>query len=952
MRLRQPMLLVGQLLSAVALVGVIWLVDAAIKYSASGFGGQGEDRSPPARPVGPVPLCTSSPFLKVDAYLWDNPQTVLAAVHFRRRPQAPQPGIADDATAGPWALSFVVQSNASAVFFKGRFQDPNTYIAIPLQVAIESQVARLATGDPSLPWSVSIANFPHPSLATTSAVGRFAPTFLLAAVIINFIILLTNMVAERETGTRSALAAMGLRDSAHWVSWVVPEVLLTAAHSGVLLGSAVAMRIPLATRNSTALLFLLLWGSELAMGGVALVFSALLRRSASAVPAGFAAYIVSWALQLVVQFGFPYTPDAPAAWVGVFSALPPCLLTKGLQDMANAALGNGPGISWTHRTDYCRAELPPPAVRATLPYWQTDCVMPLSKILWLLIVQAAGYTALAAYLDGVLPREEGVGVQPPWAPLLALLPDRARLWSGERARQAGKTAAPRQPSVTVPASAVADVRPAADSAFAGDPLSLQASECAPGRGAPPIGAALAVLDANAAAEVAGAAAGPWSKLGAIGDKADNDGTADWRAGVVLFGLRPNGAGKTTTIKCLVGALKPSGGDALVCGHSVADAAGLEAARALTGICPQFDVLWGWLSGREHLALAADVKGLPWAARRAEVDRMLQQVRLDSAADRPAGSYSGGMRRRLSVAAALLGDPRVVSHVWELVSRVKQGRCMVLTTHSMEEAEVLGDRIAILAAGRLRCLGHSLALKRRYGGGYRVSVGLRALQAQAYGRSAGAGQGVAAHGLADDAGDRGAATDGTRLGGRSAAQSAEAAGGHEDEEYLDAAEYMSARSFAASSSGGGSPAFGAARGRPRAEPAGEPSGDGCRAFGSRERTDRNSSNSSEGKDGRDRDGGGGDGPEAPWADAEAVISALEELVEECLAASLGAAGAAYACVAKRGRSHVHFQVPRHCELQLPHLFERLEARGSALGVLDVQVKLSSLEDVYLEVIRQR
>ncbi|GIL52644.1 hypothetical protein Vafri_8454, partial [Volvox africanus] len=185
------------------------------------FGGRQEELSSPPRSVGPVPLCTSSPHLQhgvpcytfiytpagdpwveelvagvmvanqppippqqtrgfanmseVDTYLWEHPQTVLAAVHFRQRPQ-PQ---TTQGSPAPRALSFIVQSNATAAFFKGRFQDPNTYIAIPLQVAVEAQMARLATADPSLQWSVSLADFPHPSLTTTSAVGRFAPTFLL-----------------------------------------------------------------------------------------------------------------------------------------------------------------------------------------------------------------------------------------------------------------------------------------------------------------------------------------------------------------------------------------------------------------------------------------------------------------------------------------------------------------------------------------------------------------------------------------------------------------------------------------------------------------------------------------------------------------------------------------------------------------------------------------------------
>ncbi|KAG2453930.1 hypothetical protein HYH02_002133 [Chlamydomonas schloesseri] len=201
MRLRQPGLLLGQLLTGVAMVGVVWLVDAAIRYSDAGFGGRGEERSPGAVPLGPVPLCTSSPFLKfgapcytfvyspagdpwvealvtgvmshnsppipaaqvagfanaseVDAYLWGHPQTVLAALHFRRRPGMPPappppphggnsstplpppgpppPEPDEDPLQHPRELSLVVQTNASGVFFKGKFQDPNSYVALPLQ---------------------------------------------------------------------------------------------------------------------------------------------------------------------------------------------------------------------------------------------------------------------------------------------------------------------------------------------------------------------------------------------------------------------------------------------------------------------------------------------------------------------------------------------------------------------------------------------------------------------------------------------------------------------------------------------------------------------------------------------------------------------------------------------------------------------------------------------------
>eukprot|EP00192_Tetraselmis_astigmatica_P020949 CAMPEP_0117674012 /NCGR_PEP_ID=MMETSP0804-20121206/14798_1 /TAXON_ID=1074897 /ORGANISM="Tetraselmis astigmatica, Strain CCMP880" /LENGTH=279 /DNA_ID=CAMNT_0005482827 /DNA_START=381 /DNA_END=1220 /DNA_ORIENTATION=- len=118
--------------------------------------------------------------------------------------------------------------------------------------------------------------------------------------------------------------------------------------------------------------------------------------------------------------------------------------------------------------------------------------------------------------------------------------------------------------------------------------------------------------------------------------------------------------------------------------------------------------------------------------------LLHSVRLTDSASIRAGSYSGGMKRRLSVAIALLGDPKVVyldepttgmdpisrRHVWDIIEQAKKGRAIILTTHSMEEADILGDRIAIMARGSLRCIGSSLRLKNKFGAGYCISVNVQ------------------------------------------------------------------------------------------------------------------------------------------------------------------------------------------------------------------------------------
>lgn len=119
-----------------------------------------------------------------------------------------------------------------------------------------------------------------------------------------------------------------------------------------------------------------------------------------------------------------------------------------------------------------------------------------------------------------------------------------------------------------------------------------------------------------------------------------------------------------------------------------------------------------------------VQGIPVEELQGEVERRISQVALEDAADLVSGAYSGGMKRRLSVAVALMGDPEVVyldepttgmdpvsrRHVWDIIEEAKKGRAVILTTHSMEEADILGDRIGIMARGRLRCLGSSIRLK--------------------------------------------------------------------------------------------------------------------------------------------------------------------------------------------------------------------------------------------------
>ena len=156
-------------------------------------------------------------------------------------------------------------------------------------------------------------------------------------------------------------------------------------------------------------------------------------------------------------------------------------------------------------------------------------------------------------------------------------------------------------------------------------------------------------------------------------------------------------------------------------------------RRLLGICPQHDILYEELSAIEHLQLYGALKGVHKTA--SDLEALVAAVKLTKVCHKRAGSYSGGMKRRLSCAVAFVGEPQVVmldepttgmdpmhrNFVWDYLRLAKASRVLLLTTHSMEEADALGDRIGIMSEGQLAALGSPVHLKRRFGNGYRMQL---------------------------------------------------------------------------------------------------------------------------------------------------------------------------------------------------------------------------------------
>ncbi|KAF1779910.1 P-loop containing nucleoside triphosphate hydrolase [Phytophthora cactorum] len=206
----------------------------------------------------------------------------------------------------------------------------------------------------------------------------------------------------------------------------------------------------------------------------------------------------------------------------------------------------------------------------------------------------------------------------------------------------------------------------------------------------------------------------------------------------------NGAGKTTTMKMLTGDIVPTSGNATLSGYDILTQQ-VEVRRQI-GYCPQFDALIDLLTVREHLELFAKIKGVPSSDLDFVVREKMEQLNLTAFEDKLAGSLSGGNKRKLSVAIAMIGSPKILfldepstgmdpvsrRFMWDVISEIStynKESTVVLTTHSMEECEALCTRVGIMVGGELKCLGSVQHLKNRFGDGLMFDAKLQAPTAE-------------------------------------------------------------------------------------------------------------------------------------------------------------------------------------------------------------------------------
>ena len=206
----------------------------------------------------------------------------------------------------------------------------------------------------------------------------------------------------------------------------------------------------------------------------------------------------------------------------------------------------------------------------------------------------------------------------------------------------------------------------------------------------------------------------------------NDLNLKVREGSLFAFLGVNGAGKTTTIRMLTGLTRPNAGDALVMGHRITE--NLQDVKNLVNLSPQETSIAPNLTVRENLEFIAGIYGFDKAKTKEKTAQMLEQFSMEEVENSKAKTLSGGWQRKLSIAMALITEPKVLfldeptlgldvlarRELWREIEALKGKITIVLTTHYMEEAEALSDEIAIMAKGDLKAIGTLEELKKQTG----------------------------------------------------------------------------------------------------------------------------------------------------------------------------------------------------------------------------------------------
>lgn len=525
---------------------------------------------------------------------------------------------------------------------------------------------------PQVMFGSTVSPFPSQSFISSPFYESISNVFALLFILSYLYAIsriLTVLIQEKESRSKEYMKILGVNEPAIFASWYLTYIIIYFIASVL---QSIGGKIGIFANSDIVLLFFFFFFFSLSVLAFGYLISSLFSRARTGSFTGivlfFLMYFISSAL----------TPSTNLGSKSAACLLSPVALALGVDQLAKAE-STGIGINFGNANELVDN------------FTFNTCI-------GFLILDLLLYTILGLYFDRVLPKEFGTTEK--W-----YFPISRAYWRGLRGKQ------------KIMAAAELDARgvPTVSNDHV-EPVSADLSNQEQN------GDALVIKDIKKEFAVPGG-----TKVAVKGM------SLSMYKGQITCLLGHNGAGKTTLISMLTGMLAPSGGDASFGGLSLKN--DLGSIRQSLGLCFQHDVLYSLLTVEEHLMFYARIKGYHGSELKEIISSKIKEVGLTEKRQVLSASLSGGMKRKLSVAISLLGDSSLVfldeptsgmdpysrRSTWETLLNNRQNRVIVLTTHFMDEADILGDRIAIMAEGELRCCGSSLFLKNRYGAGYNFTL---------------------------------------------------------------------------------------------------------------------------------------------------------------------------------------------------------------------------------------
>uniref|UniRef100_A0A8C0BET1 ATP binding cassette subfamily A member 3 n=1 Tax=Buteo japonicus TaxID=224669 RepID=A0A8C0BET1_9AVES len=523
--------------------------------------------------------------------------------------------------------------------------------------------------------TVVVQRFPYPAYVNDLfllAIQNQLPLLLMLSFTYTSLNIVRAVVHEKEKKLKEYMHMMGLSNWLHWSAWFLMFflfLLVSVFFVTVLFCVKVSEQGAVLTNSDPTLVFTFLAIFSISSISFNFMVSTFFSRANVAAAAGGFLYFFSY---------IPYFFISPRYDLMSHSQkLASCLISNVAMAMGAQLIGmfegKGTGIQW-------RDLMKPVSV---------DDNFTLAQVLGMLLLDSVLYGVVAWYVEAVFPGE--YGVPQPW--YFFLTPS---YWCGRPRTVVGKEKEEEE-----------------------DPEKALKSQ---------------YIEEEPADLVSGIKIKHLSKVFKVGNKmkeAVKDLTVNMYEGQITVLLGHNGAGKTTTLSMLTGLHSPTGGQAYINGYEISQ--DMVLIRRSLGLCPQHDVLFDNMTVEEHLRFYAGLKGYPPSKCPEEINHILRILNLEDKRRSLTKALSGGMKRKLSIGIALIGDSKVVMldeptsgmdpasrrATWDLLQQQRSNRTILLTTHFMDEADLLGDRIAIMAKGELQCCGSSLFLKRKYGAGYHM-----------------------------------------------------------------------------------------------------------------------------------------------------------------------------------------------------------------------------------------